>query len=334
MKNFKTILKFFVIASLLGMVSCEKILFETEPKSNPIEVYDYFIADIKKYYGLFAYKGIKIDTFGNYSRPKVTLNTSDNELFEIMARQLATLKDGHNTLQSPAFYASYDYSKTAPKNNFINLGNYVNFGSPQGAIEYRNMKTAGLGYIQIDNFTEKKGEYEVIDKVLETFADKKGIIIDVRGNGGGQTDYAEIVASRFADKVYTYGKIKTKIGPNPNDFTDWVETKIAPAGKKQFTKPVIILTNRSSFSATEVFLMIMDNFPQVTIVGDTTRGGVGGPVSHELPNGWGYRVSSKVWARPDGTSPEGKGVFPDYPIWNKPQSDRDLIMEKAIELLK
>ncbi len=335
MKNkIISFLKLFAVAPFLGTMSCEKVLFEAEPKSNPIEVYDYFIADIKRNYGLFEYKGIKIDTFGNFSRPKVTLSTSDNQLFEIMARQLETLKDGHNSLQSPSFYAAYDYSRTAPKNNSINLGNYVNFGPPQGAIEYRNMKTASLGYIQIDNFTEKKSEYEVIDKILEEFSDKKGIIIDVRGNGGGQTDYAEIIASRFADKAYTYGKIKTKIGPNPNDFTDWVETKIAPMGKKQFTKPVAILTNRSSFSATEVFLMIMDNFPHVSIVGDTTRGGVGGPISRELPNGWGYRVSSKIWARPDGTSPEGKGVYPDYPIWNKPQSDKDLILEKAIDLLK
>ncbi len=328
--------KLLVGAALLCLInlSCEKALFETEPKSSPIEVYDYFIADIKKHYGLFQYKGIKIDTFGNFLRPKVKPNTSDKELFAIMAQQLETLKDGHNSLESPFQYSAYDYSKTAPKNEVINLQNYIDFGPAQGAIEYRAMKIASLGYIEISSFNAKKSEYEAIDKVLEVFGDKKGLIIDVRGNGGGQSGNAEIVASRFADKSYIYGKIKAKIGPNPNDFDDWVETKIAPAGKKQFTKPVVILTNRKCLSSTELFLMMMDNFPNVRIVGDTTGGAVGGPVARELPNGWGYRVSTKIWARPDGSSAEGKGIYPDYPTWNKPQSNQDSILEKAIELLK
>jgi Peptidase family S41 len=325
---------FFTIFIATIFFSCKKEIFETEPKMDSKTIYEYFIDDVKKHYGLFEYKGIKIDTFGNYYSKIVQPNTTNEELWKIMATQLNTLKDGHNTLYGLNKYASYDYSKFAPENGIINLKKYVLFGPAQGIIEYRQMYETSLGYINIDTFDGKKADFEAIDKAISEFSNKKGIIIDVRGNAGGQTGFAEIVAARFADKAYTYGKIKTKLGPNKNEFSAWVDTKISPAGKVQFTKPVVVLTNRKCFSSTEVFLMIMQNFPHVRIVGDTTGGGVGGPVPRELPNGWGYRLSTKLWARPDGSSPESGGIIPNYTIWNGKSNENDLILEKAIELLK
>ncbi len=323
-----------IIFCTFCLFACKNNFFDQEPKSDPASVYEYFIADIKKHYGLFEYKGINIDTFGNANRKIVTPNLSSEQLFTVLATQLNSLKDGHNSILGSSRFSTYLYYKNAPENGILNAQKYIQFGPPQGKIEYRQMFEPNIGYINIDTFVGKKADFEAIDKAIEAFANKKGIIIDIRGNSGGESGYAEIVASRFADKAYTYGKIKTKLGPNKNDFSNWVETKIKPSGKAQFTKPVIVLTNRKCFSSAEIFLMIMENFPHVRFVGDTTGGGVGGPVSRELPNGWGIRLSTKLWVRANGKSLEDIGMIPNHTVWNGNQIESDKILEKAIELLK
>jgi C-terminal processing protease CtpA/Prc len=199
------------------------------------------------------------------------------------------------------------------------------------------MKEPTLGYIFIPTFDGSKSDFEAIGDAIDKLSDKKGLIIDVRSNGGGQTQNAELVASYFTDKSVVYGKTSAKIGPSKNDFSAWEETTVEPAEKNQYLKPVIILTNRKSFSSTEIFLMIMQNFPNVQIVGDRTGGGIGSPVGRELPNGWVYRLSTHRFVRPDGSTPEGKGIIPDFTVWNTANDvadGRDKMLEKAIDLLK
>ena len=68
-----------------------------------------------------------------------------------------------------------------------------------------------------------------------------------------------------------------------------------PAGDKRVNylgKPVLVLTNRSCFSAANDFVSVMKTLPQVRIVGARTGGGGGLPFSSELPNGWSVRFSA------------------------------------------
>jgi C-terminal processing protease CtpA/Prc len=57
-------------------------------------------------------------------------------------------------------------------------------------------------------------------------------------------------------------------------------------------RPIIVLTNRSTFSAANNFVMVMKQLPNVTVVGATTGGGSGMPLSAELKCGWGVRMSA------------------------------------------
>ncbi len=332
--------RFLFLALFIGSIlfgACEKIVFRPDPQSDPLAVYDYFIDDFKKHYALFELKGIDSDTFGLALRSSVSSKTTDRELFKIIAQQSRTVKDGHvMILSSFASDFYYNVSKTVPANEAVNITNYASsvlYGS--APIQYRNMIDPNLGYISISSFDGAKSDFEAIGAALDKLSDKKGLIIDVRSNGGGQSDYADIVASHFTTKKIVYGKASAKIGPNKTDFSPWVDATITPSLTSQYLKPVVILTNRKSFSSTEIFLMIMQNFPKVTIVGDTTGGGVGAPAWRELPNGWVYRLSTHRLIRPDGSTVEGKGIIPDYVVWNTPvEIGKDKILEKAIELLK
>ena len=111
-----------------------------------------------------------------------------------------------------------------------------------------------------------------------------------------------------------------------------------PGSKIKWTdKPVIVLTNRRSYSATEWFVLFMDLQPNVQIVGDTTGGGGAVPITRELPNGWILRVSNTQTRLPSGKVFQKSGIFPDVPVWI-PQEDEtnniDTILEKAIQLLR
>ena len=65
-------------------------------------------------------------------------------------------------------------------------------------------------------------------------------------------------------------------------------------------KPVVVLCNRSTFSAANNFVSVMKSLPNVRIVGATTGGGSGMPFSSELTNGWGVRFSASPVRDPEG----------------------------------
>jgi C-terminal processing protease CtpA/Prc len=79
----------------------------------------------------------------------------------------------------------------------------------------------------------------------------------------------------------------------------------------------------------------MRNFPNVTIVGDSTGGGLGAPTGAELPNGWGYRFSASRTLSPDGQNYED-GIPPNVVV-NLNNADVqkgfDTIIEKAIAII-
>ncbi len=132
-----------------------------------------------------------------------------------------------------------------------------------------------------------------------------------------------------------FRRYKYRTSPEHDEFSGWIEDFISPAGPRQFTGPVFVLTNRGSFSAAEDFVLAMRQFPHVQTLGDTTGGGTGNPVFRELPNGWAYRFSTWVMEGPNGFNFEGAGIPPDHLVNISRQDSlamRDMILEKAIEL--
>ena len=81
----------------------------------------------------------------------------------------------------------------------------------------------------------------------------------------------------------------------------------------------------------------MQVFPNVTIIGDTTGGGLGNPIRRELPNGWVFRLSTMVGATADSYIVDGKGVPPDVTTITTEEDSIngiDRILEKGIEIIE
>ena len=75
-------------------------------------------------------------------------------------------------------------------------------------------------------------------------------------------------------------------------FSPMQEQRLKPSQAIRWQKDVVVLTNRSVFSAANEFVKYMKQCPDVTIIGDRTGGGAGLPFSSELPNGWAIRFSA------------------------------------------
>ncbi|MDE5627196.1 MAG: peptidase S41, partial [Candidatus Amulumruptor sp.] len=104
-----------------------------------------------------------------------------------------------------------------------------------------------------------------------------------------------------------------------------------------WSKPVILLTNRSTFSAANYFSAFMRTLPNVTQVGATTGGGGGMPFSSSLPNGWTVRFSACPILDPNGQLIEdGVSPAPDNEVnFDLSESARgcDPILDRALDLL-
>ncbi len=335
MKKFYLILLTLSIGLLL---SCGELFLTPDPENTPENNFQILWQDFDKHYSRFDYKGVNWDSLYSIYRPQVNSNTTGMQLFNIMASMLSNLRDSHVRIESPdgIFY----YRRTVYLHNFdINIvqSNYLENTKHFSIFTYGQLAD-NLGYIHINSFMSNKDNYEFIDNIVRYFVNYKGIVIDVRDNGGGNSFNAELISGRFCDKERLYACSKFKNGPDHNDFTELFPAYISPKGNQQLIKPIALLTNRYSGSATEDFISMMMVFPYVRLVGDTTNGSIGGhPITRELPNGWIYRMSTGRFYSNEYISYEGVGIPPDIAVTiseTDSLSGIDTILETAIQILK
>ncbi|MBN2266862.1 MAG: S41 family peptidase, partial [Candidatus Babeliaceae bacterium] len=194
-----------------------------------------------------------------------------------------------------------------------------------------------IGYVHFDCFVNPEKSAEVMDEVVQTFKDADAMIVDVRHNSGGNDQVGKVIADRFADDKRLYMVTKIRIGPGYEDFGPPKYWHVEPASPRTFTKPVILLTDRTSVSAAENFTLAMRVLPHVTIVGDTTSGCHADSKGINLPNGWTVTVPFNLFLDPNGFCWEGIGIPPDIRQINTKndlEAGRDRILELAIDLLK
>ena len=289
------------LLAVMLMVSCYSnerdsyAEFANTPKGNFTALWT--IMD--RHYCFFDHKeqelGVNWDeVFERYSS-YISDGMSSRSLFEVLCQMLAELRDGHVNL-----YSSYDVGRswhmhTDYPSNFSKdlqdeyLGDdYVIVGSEC----YYRIFTDNIGYFVVGSFADGFSDNRLNVMISNMFM-CNGLIIDLRDNGGGNSLYAERLASRFTEEGVLTGYTCYKTGPGHNDFSELTENWLEPDRYNyRWIKPVVLLVNRGCFSSANEFVCMMKGLPGVTVVGDTTGGGGGMPFLSELPNGWSVRFSS------------------------------------------
>ncbi|MBQ7180522.1 MAG: S41 family peptidase [Bacteroidaceae bacterium] len=215
------------------------------------------------------------------------------QLFQVLCDMLAELQDGHVNLFSSADMGRFwSWKENYPLNLNDQLrDSYLGQDYRIGAgVKYRILED-NIGYVVYESFTAAAGEGNLSD-MLYYLRLCDGLILDVRGNSGGALTYSSRLASHFTNEKILVGYTCHKTGPGHNDFSSPEAEYLEPSDGVRWQKPVVVLTNRECFSATNTFVRDMRQCPHVTILGDRTGGGSGLPFNSELPSGWGVRFSA------------------------------------------
>jgi carboxyl-terminal processing protease len=168
-----------------------------------------------------------------------------------------------------------------------------------------------VGYIRITQFNEQTtdGLKDAINDLNSQLgADKiKGYVIDLRNNPGGLLDQAISVSDTFLDK----GEIVSTRGRNPEE----TQRFNARPGDMTKGKPLIVLINGGSASASEIVAGALQDHKRATLVG--TRSFGKGSVQTIIPLGAGngaLRLTTARYFTPSGRSIQAKGITPDIEV--------------------
>ena len=291
-------------------------------------------------YCFLDFKHINWDSIHTVYKARVDTVKSQLTFFDLMGDMLDELQDGHvNLISDFDVSRNWDWYLNFPPNfnsDLILKSRYLgkNYLIAAG-FKYARIASGKVGYIYYSSFEDNFSDNNVA-YMLNYFSACKGLIIDVRNNGGGSLDNSQQLASPFFKVETLTGYIEHKIGVGHSAFSVPLAMK-TPANKNiQWQRPVIILTNRMSYSATNDFVNRMKLAPNAIIVGDKTGGGGGLPFSSELPNGWLVRFSSSPMFDSFMQLTEW-GINPKYSVallQTDAANGYDTIIEEAISLIK
>ncbi len=167
-----------------------------------------------------------------------------------------------------------------------------------------------VGYLKINSFTEQT-ETDLLNgikKIQEQIpADKlKGFVLDLRLNPGGLLDQAVSVSDAFLEK----GEIVSTRGRDPKDISRFD----ARSGDVINGKPVIVLVNGGSASASEIVAGALQDHRRAAVLGSQSFGKGSVQTIIPLAENGALRLTTALYYTPSGKSIQGKGITPDIKV--------------------
>ncbi|HEY0105213.1 MAG TPA: S41 family peptidase [Rhizomicrobium sp.] len=183
--------------------------------------------------------------------------------------------------------------------------------------EVRWHREGDVGYIRMPGFNENTSgglETAVRDLKRQIGPGLKGYILDLRNNPGGLLDQAV----RVSDDMLTSGEVVSTRGRHPDD----TQRYDASPGDITDGKPVIVLINAGTASASEIVAGALQDHHRATILGMTSFGK--GSVQTILPlseGGGALRLTTARYYTPSGHSIQAQGIIPDVPVAEGDEDD-------------
>ena len=327
------IIGLWVAIMLLGSCTHRFADVDTSPAAN----FEALWKIIDEKYCLFDDKTANWDSvYSSYHQRFDTMKIVKYEdyyrLFDGLEEMLNELEDGHVNLYSPfdisvcsKWYEGYPQNFDSEILSKYYLKDYRR----ANGLNYSRIDGDSIGYVYYGSFSDGFSLTNWL-AVLNYFAKCRGIVLDVRNNGGGSMENAYRLAAPFFTKDTVVGYWQHKSGPGHEEFSEY-EPMIMNESMGIWRRPVVVLCNRRSYSAANFFVSMMRYADNCLILGGKSGGGGGMPMSYELPNGWMVRFSSVKMYDRDMQSIEG-GVRPHLLV-NQHSEEKDDLIEEAVNLI-
>ena len=187
-----------------------------------------------------------------------------------------------------------------------------------------------IGYIKVTNFASNTfNQFQTALNELEE-NDIESLIIDVRDNLGGQLEVATQIASLFLTKDKVVYQLNT----------NGIIQPIYSTGPGSFQKPITVLINGATASASEVLAIALQESADATVIGTTSYGKGTIQESYKLSTGASIKFTVQEWLSPNGNTVNEVGVKPDIEVSETENSgetdtlETDPVLQTAITIMQ
>ncbi|HSS04093.1 MAG TPA: S41 family peptidase [Solirubrobacterales bacterium] len=181
-----------------------------------------------------------------------------------------------------------------------------------------------LGYARLATFSE--GAHAALRRAVRRLQDggAQGLVLDLRGNGGGLLEEAVLNASIFLPKDETV--VSTNSRSQGHAVYKTTGGNLPPL-------PIVVLIDRNTASAAEILTAALADDAGAKTVGTRSYGKGVFQQEIDLSNGGALKLTVGEYFTPDGTNLAGKGIHPDVPVRDLPGTARDEALERALAVL-
>ncbi|GAA2827164.1 S41 family peptidase [Kitasatospora paracochleata] len=310
------------------------------PPHDPLAAFDIVWTTFAENYPFFAAKGVDWVVAGEHQRARLSERSTDSELLAVLGDLLRPLGDAHVGVVAGAAGGVWQ-----PRPGTLPVTDPA-FGPRAAGLTADELGTAEtefaggrigyaesdrIGYLRIGSFqhyteaddhTDDSAELSrVLDAVFTPERTcgphaLRGLVLDLRLNGGGSDRLGLQLAARLTDRPYLAYAKQGRDDPHDADrFTRPQPIEVRPAGGSRYSGPIAVLTSSGTMSAAESLTMaLMGRSPHPVRIGAPTQGVFSDVLERTLPNGWTFGLPNERYVTSDGRSFDGAGITPDIAV--------------------
>lgn len=238
--------------------------------------------------------------------PQAMAARNEKQLYAVVNRMLDQLDDSHVYATSPS---QLNWSKESTEERDL----------PPARRSV--MLDGGLLLLTFNQFDP--GDDRWLRQEIQRAPGLRGVILDLRGNGGGRDDILDKIAGTFTRERRILIRLTGKRD---------IEEKTRGSGANAYVGPVAVIVGPDTASAAEILAYFLAENGAIT-VGERSAGAVTGGVDHDLPGGGRITIAEYDIRTENGTRLEGDGFTPRYRV-PAAKTPNDQALAKAVSLLK
>ncbi|MFI0479640.1 S41 family peptidase [Actinomadura sp. 9N215] len=301
-------------------------------RRDPVKAFDVFWATFAENYPFFAAKGIDWRSVRDRYRSRIGPDTTDDQLFGVLRAMIEPLGDAHTGIRigertfegiRPGTRLPTDIEAFLKQVQDVIEKRDTNKPLTtwaRGLIGYADLP-GRLGYLRVLSFAgyTEANSYQANAAELDRALDQifrgnrlRGLIVDLRINGGGSDALGLRLAARFTTRPYVAYTKKARNDPaDPTRFTRPQPLSVRPKDGAGHTGPIALLTSTLTISAAETFTQAMiGRAPEPRRIGENTQGVFSDTMTRALPGGGRFRLPNELYLTKTGSTFDGPGIPP------------------------